>query len=501
MHNVSLPTVLAIVLTVVAVRPVPQATFRAASDVVAVYATVRDRNGGLVRGLTRDDFEVRENGKATEIAAFSGDLQPITLAMVLDRSGSLATRIGDVSAAAHGFFEALRAGDRVSLSSLSWDCAPLTDDVARLRGLVQVMPPDVGSPIWEAIDRAFFSMVDESGRQAILVFSDGADSGSPISRFPGFYQGPCQAASEATGATFREVAARAARNGVLVYAVGVEGPSGRRTDSELRTLARDTGGELFRMRHDESLTPVFERIADELHHQYLLGFVPARRDGQVASIDVRVKRPGLQVRARRRYSVAPTPTSASDLVPVAPLSDAEVEAAITTSASTRPFSAGCLTSVSTAGNYFEVTLEGPVGRIMWAARDARQQGTPFGPSDVTSAMRAPTVRVIASARSSPVAEPPDATPLEQRATSPRPPMTPAAFAIGLRLRSPEAARPVVLEPTVASVNRLSPSSTFESVFDLGGVRALGEPIEVVVLGPANGGARCRVSERSLRNLK
>jgi len=90
----------------------------------------------------------------------------------------------------------------------------------------------------------------------------------------------------------------------MVYAVGVE-VFGRRRDGDLRTLAQNTGGELFRMNDGESLTPVFTRIADELHSQYLLGFVPTVTDGRSARIEVRAKRGGLQVRARRSFAVAP----------------------------------------------------------------------------------------------------------------------------------------------------------------------------------------------------
>lgn len=282
-----------------------QVTFKASSDLVAVYATVRDGGGNLVRGLTKDDFEVRENGKVREIVSFSNDVQPITLAMIVDRSGSLASRAGDVTAAALGLFDALRPGDRVSLGSLTWDCVPLTDDLMRLReAMMGPVMIDWGSPIWESIDRAFVAMKDEPGRRAILVFSDGEDTDQPPLNMPSSKSSPCQPAQSASATSVREVAARAEQNGVMVYAVGVE-VNGRRQDGDLRTIARNTGGELFRMRDHESLTPVFTRIAQELHSQYLLGFVPTVTDGSSARIEVRSKRRGLQVRARQSFAVAP----------------------------------------------------------------------------------------------------------------------------------------------------------------------------------------------------
>lgn len=281
-----------------------QVTFKASSDLVAVYATVRDGSGNLVKGLTREDFEVRENGKVREIALFSNDVQPITLSMIVDRSGSLTSRAADVTAAALGFFEALRPGDRVALGSLTWDCVPLTGDLNLLRQSVTgPAHVDWGSPIWESIERAFVAMANEPGRRAILIFSDGANTDLPAMNIPASRMSPCKPAHSGTRASAREVAARAEQNGVMVYAVGVE-VNGKRSDEDLRRIARDTGGELFRMNDGESLTPVFTRIAEELHSQYLLGFVPTVTDGTSARIEVRTKRRGLDVRARRSFAVA-----------------------------------------------------------------------------------------------------------------------------------------------------------------------------------------------------
>lgn len=291
--------------TVSSGRQAPRPIFRTQSELVAVYATVRDRAGAIVRGLTPDDFDVRDNGVARDISTFSNALQPITLAMVLDRSGSLAQQTSRVTAAALGFFDALLPGDRVSLASLTWDCVPLTEDLEQLRRVVVAgMPMDVGSPIWDSLDRAFFALTPEAGRRAILMFSDGSNTGMTRPSRGAGEVGGCRVPGAATGATRQEVAARAERNGVLVYAVGVENQQGRQ-DGDLQSLARNTGGELFRMKDGASLTPVFERIADELHHQYLLGFVPLAREGESRRIEVRVKRPGLTVRARRSYSLAP----------------------------------------------------------------------------------------------------------------------------------------------------------------------------------------------------
>ncbi|MCC7186217.1 MAG: VWA domain-containing protein, partial [Acidobacteria bacterium] len=436
-------------------------------------------------GLTKDDFEIRENGTVREIATFSNDIQPIALALVLDRSGSLSSRAPEVTAAATGFFDALRPGDRVSLSTLMWDCVPLTDDLPRLRSAVAgPMNIDWGSPIWESIDRAFFAVEHEAGRRAILIFSDGENSGIPPTAIPSDPTQPCQPARTATGATAREVAQRAERNGVLVYAVGVP-VGGRREDNELRSLARDTGGDLFRMQDGESLTPAFTRIAEELHSQYLIGFVPTVRDGRSARIEVRAKPRGLQVRARRSFTVPPSGTTASDAAPAAVvLTDADVEAAIKGGFAGRTLKASCTARMSGSGGFVDVTLEGPVARIMRAAKEARDRGEPFTLDNVPPRMRASTVRVAA------VGHAPVSTDADAGAGA-----APGVFALALRGLGQ---RPVLLQPVLTSGPRLKPGP-YEAEFDLAAVRALGDQVEVIANSfPA---ARCQLSRSTVEALR
>jgi len=481
----------------------PPAVFRATADVVAVYATVRDAQGRLATGLSKDDFEVRENGTAREIAAFSNEIQPITLAMILDRSGSLAAKSREVTAAAMGFFAALRPGDRVSLGSLSWDCVPLTGDLERLRrAAAGRMPVDPGSPIWQSVDRAFFAHAAEPGRRAILVFSDGADGGTQFMTPPELRarSSGCTPADGATGASMREVATRAERNGVLVYAVGVEAFGRRRMDGDLRTLARNTGGELFRLKDDEPMTPLFERIAEELHHQYLLGFVPTTPAGQSGKIEVRVKRSGFTVRARRSFLVAPGTTSSagSTRAVAGPLSDDEVAAAVKEGLAGRSLRSTCSAeSTAPAGGFLEVTLEGPVARVMRAAREARQRRAAFGVADVPDRLRQPVVQVSAVGRLSPIVDPPPGP------VSPGNPPIPSAtvrapFGTAIQIRSLGEV-PVVLRPIVTGSIRMT-AGPYEVEFDLNAFRALGDAVEVIV-GSFAGEARCRLSRRALDMVK
>ena len=277
--------------------------FRSSVDLVEVHVTVRRADGELVRDLTKDDFELWEDGRRRDIAVFSSDVQPITIAILLDRSGSMSRQLTSVAAAAEAFVQKLLPEDRASVGSLSWECQPFTSDKDRLvAALRSQMQTDFGSPIWQGLSRALTSLARESGRRAVLMFSDGDDmTGPPLGSFRPPSPGPCQFSDHSSLVTLEDVSRRAEREGLMVFAFGVEGWSGKWNDGDLRRIARDSGGERFHLKGETELSAAFARIADELHHQYLIGFVPAALDGRRHSLDVRVKRPGVTVRARRSY--------------------------------------------------------------------------------------------------------------------------------------------------------------------------------------------------------
>jgi hypothetical protein len=252
------------------------------------------------------------------------------------------------------------------------------------------------------------------------------------------------------------------------------------------------------MRDDDSLTSVFARIAEELHHQYLLGFVPSSQDGRVANIDVRVTRRGLDVRARRHFSVAPPPPPAPQEArpvtePLAPLSDAEVEAALTAGLDERPLRATCRASVPGQGAFFEVAAEGPTGRVMRAAREARQRGEALAPSEVAGYLRRAMVSIVATGHVSPA----PALPGDADLGPARPPVA-LPFAQTVQVRS-LGDRPVLLQPAIDQVTRLRPGLR-ETLFDLAAFRALGDPVEVLV-ATGSATARCRLSGRELANIR
>ena len=284
--------------------------FRGSSDIVRVFVTVADRDGRLVTTLTRDQFELRDEGKPQPITQFDNSPQPIRLIVMLDVSGSMEGNLPLLRGAAEQLFARLRPDDVVRVGSFGRDVAissSFTHDLNELRAaLPRGIEPDAPTPLWRAIDEALDALSDADEKRAvILVLSDGKDSG-PIS----FRQRPVSQA---------EVIDRARREDVMIYGVGMRsrsarpmspgiGPGGLQAmlmadlpDPGLARVAEETGGGYTEIRFGEDLGAAFAGVADELHTQYLLGFAPPRRDGKVHDINVRVAQGGLKTRARKSY--------------------------------------------------------------------------------------------------------------------------------------------------------------------------------------------------------
>ncbi len=291
----------------VAVAPgtAPQERIRSSTRMVAVYATVTDAQGRLIPDLPRDAFEIRDNGQPQAISLFSNDMQPITVVMMLDRSGSMRAHFGLLEAAGEAFVRRLTAVDKARIGSFAWRVDLDPEDFTShhkelLRILRMELQTDGPTPLWNAVDVAITSLLNEQGRRVVLVFSDGDDN-------------PSNGRSD--NASLGHVMNRAQRENVMVYAVGLAsslppksgGGVTERTpgpDPGLQLIASETGGGYFELTRAEDLASTFARVADELHRQYALGFEPTTLDDRVHRLDVKVKRPGVRVRARQSYVAA-----------------------------------------------------------------------------------------------------------------------------------------------------------------------------------------------------
>jgi VWFA-related protein len=288
--------------------------FRASTETVEVHATVKLKNGTIAHDMTRDDFILLEDGKPREISVFSKSIQPLSVALVLDHSGSTATEFENVRFAAREFIGHLLFEDRASVGTLNWDCQPFTKDSRSLMSLLaRDLPADWGSPVWAATDRAMDSLASESRRRVILLFSDGDDTQQPPTDYlpldapveppdPGFLS-PCKYVAPGPLRKIGDVVSRAEIDAVMVYTVSVKGPDNGGA-KHLRRLATESGASYQRLGEYSELKSAFDSIGDELHLQYLLGFVPSALDGKHHDIEVKTKRSGVTVQARKGY-VAP----------------------------------------------------------------------------------------------------------------------------------------------------------------------------------------------------
>jgi Ca-activated chloride channel homolog len=287
--------------------------FRAGSDAVRVFVTVTDRDGRLVTNLTRENFEVRDEGKAQPLTQFDNSPQPIRLIVMLDVSGSMEGNLPLLRAGATQLFSRLLADDVARVGSFGHEVTispTFTHNSGELAAaLPRSIAPDAPTPLWRALGQALDAFGEaDTRRKVILVLSDGKDSG-PLS----FRQRP---ASQA------DVIDRARVDDVMIYAIGLRsrgrqpmqpgiGPGGLQAmlladmpDPGLARVADESGGGYIEIRFGQDLAAAFADVADELHTQYLLAFAPPKRDGKVHEIGVRVDKGGLKPRARKSY-VAP----------------------------------------------------------------------------------------------------------------------------------------------------------------------------------------------------
>jgi VWFA-related protein len=291
-------------------------TFGTTTRTVAVYSTVTDAQGRLASNLTRDDFEVDDNGAKQELTVFSNDVQPITGIMLLDRSSRMKANLALEVRGAEVFVHGMLAEDRLRIGNFGKDIVIEPDDFTSDREvLFKVLHSDLQkdgpTPLWNAIDRAIDKLLLEKSRRVVLAFSNGVDESLDFSGH---------------AKSMKEEMKRAEDNDIMICAVGMEGlaplqqqratqgfggrglmpplrnePALQKPDERMAKIAAATGGSYVELTSAGDLLGKFDRVIDELHHQYALGFVPQKLDGKLHDLTVKVNKAGYTARARKRY--------------------------------------------------------------------------------------------------------------------------------------------------------------------------------------------------------
>jgi Ca-activated chloride channel family protein len=274
-------------LFALALAAAPYAQFTSGVSLVEVYATVADRQGGPVTGLTAADFRVLEDGMPQTITAFAAGEFPLAVAIGLDRSFSMSgergARLSMAKSAARAFIGALKPQDQVMVIAIGSETsvvAPLSTNHGAALAAIDRLDAWGTTPLYDATVSALEAIQSAKGRRALVLLSDGTD------RY-----------SETSAAALVD---HVRRRDVLVYPVAI-GPVRPAVFAE---LAMASGGRSFLVKDRREFSSTLTSIARELRSQYLIGYVPARPKGEQPawhSIDVVVNRPAVLVRARDGY--------------------------------------------------------------------------------------------------------------------------------------------------------------------------------------------------------
>lgn len=280
MIRLTLVALAALMLTTPAATVQP--TFTAQVEGVRVDVMVVDGSRKPFRGLTPDDFEIRDNGVLQKVDVISFGEVPLSVTLAFDLSESVAgARLLQLQNSLRGLADALEPRDESAF--LTFDRAvslrcPMSANAGCMRAALDAAVPDGQTAL---VDGAFSGIVvgeSEVGRSLLMVFSDGMDTAS--------YMSP----------TLVLDAAR--QSDVVAYAV----TTGGNKPKFIEDLADVTGGRVLEARQDADLSPTFRAVLDEFRYRYLVTYTPTgvAREGW-HRLDVRVKRPGARVRARPGY--------------------------------------------------------------------------------------------------------------------------------------------------------------------------------------------------------
>jgi Ca-activated chloride channel family protein len=292
-------------------------TIRVDVNLVRVVATVKNKAGELVGHLQKEDFELLDNGVPQEIKLFGHQTdQPVSVALLVDTSGSTAKELKYEGDSASKFLHALLSDgnpkDAVALYTFDYDVKEqvqgFTHNYALLERPLKMLHGEGGSSIYDAVYFAARALHNRDGRKVIVIVTDGGDTTS----------------SHDLKAALKETQLADA----VFYAavvIPITNDAGRNTGGEhaLTIMARGTGGRTFLQTSGADLDRTFADIISELRTQYLLGFyphnVPLTKD-PYHKLEVRLKTPELRVSARTGYygeaeGAAATPVSGISVTP------------------------------------------------------------------------------------------------------------------------------------------------------------------------------------------
>lgn len=289
---------------------------------VLLPVTVRDANGKLVDGLTRDDFRIFEDGSQQALSDISLRQVPVDVVLMVDASSSALKSLDDFSRAAEGFASHLGEDDRVSLIQFDDRVLLLQDWTRSLlqlrRGLKRIVP----GMFTRFHDAVVLASKDQkarpSARHAIIILTDGIDNGGGTS-FDVAMRGALQSQTAVYVVSNTEIeraekereltnllsgsAAAVKFNQLRIQDLRLGLAALDDSEKNLRQLTGATGGRLYRPKSFHDLETVYTEVANELRHQYGLYYSPLnkKRDGQFRKVRVETANPAFKVSSRVGY--------------------------------------------------------------------------------------------------------------------------------------------------------------------------------------------------------
>jgi Ca-activated chloride channel family protein len=254
-------------------------------DRVLLWISATDKNDEFVADLDLADFRLFENDAQQEIIDFYAENREITLAFVIDASGSMRDKIEQVHLAAGAFVDTLRDIDKalvIDFDDNVFLTQDLTSDRAALKQAIQSTEPLGATSLYDALHAAYRKIGKIDGRKAMILLSDGEDTSSRLG--------------------YKRVLEEAKSNNTMLYTIGIEG-DGSFDRAVLKELAEVTGGKSFVVKKADELSGVYQRIAAELGRQYYVSYSTTNKkwDGRFIKLEVKSKNPDWSVRARRGY--------------------------------------------------------------------------------------------------------------------------------------------------------------------------------------------------------
>jgi Ca-activated chloride channel homolog len=270
-----------------------QPVFRGGVDLSTFAATVTDKKGNLITDLTKDDFEIVEDGRKQSLEYFAmgdGDAAPpMHLGLMVDASGSMQNDMKLAQGAAVKFLNMLPAAQDITLVDFDTQVRIARypqRDFARLIERIRQRKADGLTALYDALGTYLDGADSQDGRKVMVMYTDGGDTRSALS--------------------FSETMTLLKASNVTVYAIGLVdnmGSARAQVQMTLRRMVETTGGEAFFPSAMKDVESAYDKVLLEIKGQYHLGYQSTNtaRDGAWRKVEIRLKRPGLRVRSRQGY--------------------------------------------------------------------------------------------------------------------------------------------------------------------------------------------------------